>query len=320
MKHRNLLLILSILVFASCKEITKDDIKGNWIAFPSGYDEPIFWDINFKEDKVELIGDNLFKDVGRYQIENGRIRIQLDRDDLVIETKIQNLEVDTLLIFDSLTYYRNREIANSNYEEYELIGISTDKLLSSERKFYHLIHFYKSGDNEIRIRLNDKTTNYDDVPLFLSGGHSKPKVLVFIGEGINLKELKNLYYRLISCGQFQIWLGTKREGLTDTHVFQDRIEIWWDDLENHLGSLKIPQPPPPPPLIEFISKEDYLKNGGEEIEILDKNDLQKIEELSPTKKYVISIDSNLSIEVYFELKKKLIEKRKLNKQIITEIE
>ena len=77
MKHRNLILIISILVFASCKEITKDDIKGNWIVFPSGYDEPTFWKINFKEDKVELIGDNLFKEIGNYKSKTVKSKLNL---------------------------------------------------------------------------------------------------------------------------------------------------------------------------------------------------------------------------------------------------
>jgi hypothetical protein len=320
MKHRNLILIISILIFASCKEITKNDINGNWIAVPSGYDEPTFWEINFKEDKVELIGDNLFKEVGSYQVENGEIRIQLNRDDLRMETKIQNLENDTLLIFDSLTYHRNREITNSNFEEYELIGIPTNRFLSTERKLFHLIHFYKSKDDEVRIRLGDKLTNYDDVPLFLAGGHSQPQVLIFVGEGINLKDLKNLYYRLISSGQSQVWLGTKKEGLTDTHIFKDKIEIWWEDLENHLAKLTKPQPPPPPPPIDFTSKENYLIKIGEEVKILNRDDFQKIEELENNKRYVVSISTDLIIEDYLELKKMVAEKKKINSQIITEIE
>ena len=219
MKSQSLILIILILLLASRKEITKDDIKGNWIAFPSGYDEPKFWEINFKEDKVELIGYNLFKETGEYQVENKSIKINLNRENLTLETKIQNLEVDTLVIFDSLTYYRNREVANSNFEEYELIGMSTGEFLSTDRKLFYLIHFYKSEDNETKIRLDDKITNYDDVPLFLSGGHSQPKVLVFLGEGISLVDLKNLYYMLISCGQFQVWLGTKKRRINRYSYF-----------------------------------------------------------------------------------------------------
>lgn len=319
MKHRNLILIISILFFASCKEITKDDIKGNWKVVPRGYDELIYWEINFKEDKAELIDDNLFKELGEYQVENGKIKIKLDRDDLIIETEIKRLDVDTLLVFDSLMYHRNRAIPNSKFEEYKLIGIPTNRLLSKEKDLFHIIHFYKSNE-EIQIRCGDTKTTFEDLPLFLEGGHFKPKVLIFIGEGINLKDLKRIYFRLASIHQLRIWLGTKREGISDTHIINDKIEIWWDDLENHLANSKIRQPSLPPPPMEFTSKENYLKNGGKEIKISNKNDLLKIDELTEIERYVISINSNLSIEDYLEVKERLNEKRKLNRQIITEIE
>ena len=121
-------------------------------------------------------------------------------------------------------------------------------------------------------------------------------------------------------GQFRIWLGTKREGISDTHIFKDKVEIWWDDLENHLANSKIPQPPPPPPSIDFTSKKEYLKNGGKEVEITNKNDLRKIELLAETERYVVSISSDLSIEDYFKLKEMILKKKKTNKEIITEIE
>jgi len=316
MKHQNLILVVSILLFTSCKNITKDDIKGNWIVVPSGFDKTIFSEINFKDGRVELIDDNLFKELGKYQVENGIIKIQLDRDDLVIETVIKNLEVDTLLIFDSLVYHRNRGIAKSNYDVYELIGMPTNKFLSKEKILLHLIHYYKSGE-EIIVRYEDKKVTFDNLSLYLDGGHSKSKVLIFLGKGINLKDLQKIYYRLASIDQSSVWLGTKKEGFLDTHIFKDNIEIWWEDLKNYSSINKIPPQQLSP--FEYISKDHYLKNSGKEVKINDKNDLQKIIELEDNERYVISIDANLPIEDYFELKKLIIEKRKLDFQIIAEI-
>lgn len=321
MKYQNIILILSILLFASCKEITKDDINGNWIRYPSGYDGPTFREINFKEDQVELIEEDLFKEAGKYQIKNGRIKIQLDRDDMVIETKIQDMEFDTLLIFDNLTYSRNTVFELKQFEKYELIGIPTNKFLTKEKKGFSIIHFYKSNEDKIKIRIADRLADYQDIPLFLetSIGHSTSKVTIFIGKGITLKDLKKMYYCLASAGQFRILLGTKRKGISDMHIFKDEIEIWRDDLANHLGNWIAPPPLPPPP-IDFTSKKEYLKNGGKEVEITNKNDLRKIELLAETERYVVSISSDLSIEDYFKLKEMILKKKKTNKEIITEIE
>ncbi len=316
--HHNLLLFIAILILASCNEITKEDLKGNWIAVQSGK-VPDIWGFNFEGDSVELIGDYSFKESGKFQVEKGKLKFHLNRDNFKTETEILRLEADTLLIFDSLVFHRNKEINNFDFQEYELIGHETNRFLSQEKKFFNSIHFYKIGE-EIQFRFEDKQGAIEDVHLFLGGGHSKPKVLVFIGKGINLKDLQSLYYRLASEGQLNILLGTKREGIFETHVLNDNIEIWWEDLVHHLANLKSAQPPPPPPPIGFNSKASYLKNGGTEINISEKKDFQKIEELATIGRYVVSISSNLQIEDYFELKKRLTEKKQLNKEIMTEIE
>lgn len=318
MKRRNLVLLLLALIFSACGEIKKGDIKGNWTVMLSGFDEPTFTEIDFLEDKVELIDDYLFKESGSYRVEDEKISISLNRDHLGIETKIENLSADTLMIFDSLIYYRNEEISNSHIEEYELLGIRTNRLLSNEKQFYCTIHFYKSESEEIKIRCGSKMANFDDIPLFLERSHSVQKVLIFLGKGIDLKDLKKLYFRLASIRQLDVWLATKREGISDTHVFKDNVEIWWSDLEIHLMNSKLHQPLPPPPPPELMSKAIYLKEGGEEVKISRRDDLDKIAKLYDDKRYVVSISRDLSVGDYLGLKKRLREKR--NNQIVTEID
>ncbi|MBC6993360.1 hypothetical protein QWY85_16920 [Neolewinella lacunae] len=318
MKLRNLIPIIAALLFASCKEITKEDLKGDWIAVPNGCDEPLFDGINFKENGVELFGSDSFKETGGFQIRNGVIKIPLDRDDLTFETEIQHWEEDTLVIFDSLIYHRNREITHFDFEEYELIGIGTEAYLSKANDFNYVMHYYRTADNLIKVRLGDKATTLDEIPLFLANGNGNRRIVVYIGKGITLNDLKNLYYRLASVQQLRITLGTKRDGFSSTHIFADIIEIWWDDLVSHLEKLPTPQPPPPPPT-DFTSKESYLTEMGEEVEIFAKDDFRKIEDIATGKKYVVSISSNLSVENYIGLKKLVVRKRKLNNQIITEI-
>lgn len=319
MELRKLILLIIIISFASCNQITNDDIKGNWLLEPSGYGYPDFWEIEFKENSVELIGENLFKEFGKYQIKNGHLEIELKRDDLKFETQIQILEDDTLVIFDSLKYHRKTESSWSTFEQYELIGIPTNKYLSKEGRYFGCIHFYKSKENKKIVRVGDHIVMLEQFPRFLNQIQSIHKPLILIGQGITLKDLKILFYCLVSNGPPKVILGTKRYGLSDTHIFKDEIEIWWDDLESQLATSRIPQPPPPPPPIEFTSKKEFLKNGGKEIIIDDKKAIRKLENLKTKKRYVISIDSNLTIEDYIQIKKKVNEMRKSNSKIITEI-
>jgi len=308
------------MVFSSCKEITKDDIKGDWIAMSTGNDEPIFNEISFKENKVELIGDDLFKESGVYEVKNESIILKLDRDTAQIETKIKSLVSDTLVVFDSLIYHRDKRITKSTYEEYELLGINTNTFLPKEGSFFYIIHFYKSSNDEIQIRCGDKKSNFEDIPLFLERRNSKPIALIYLGTGINLKDLKNLYYRLASIRQLKVLLGTKKEGISRTHIIIDDIQIWREDLENHVAKLDIIQPLPPPPPVKYNSKNDYLKSGGKEIRILHKNDIDKLRNLVPNNKYVISINQNLPIRDYIALKKVIREESRIHNEIITEIE
>ncbi len=318
---QKILLLLSLLCFSTCQKIAEEDLNGNWIAFPSGYDEPFIWEINFADERVEWIDGYQFKESGAYKVENDEVIISLNRDGLILKTRVEKLIADTFVIFDRLTYYRDREITNSIFEEYELVDISTCNFLSNEKNYFQIIHFYKSDNGVTQIRAGDKMTNYADVSLFLVEGHSLPEILIFLGKGINLEDLKNLYYRLASNGQFSLMLVTKKEGISDYHIFKDKIEIWWDDLENYSANFKLPQPPlPPPPPIEFTSKKSYLKDGGVEIKILNENDLYKIDNLNNQGKYVISIGKNISIKNYIQLKTKLSEKRRANPLILTEIE
>lgn len=320
MKIQHLILLLSILVVTSCKEITKVDIQGNWIAMRTGNDEVVIRELHFKNETVEVIGKDVFKESGEYQIKNRKIKIKLDRDDIAIEIKIQKLGVDTFLIFDNLMYQRNRMYTSMNVQEYELIGISTNKYLSSERNDFHVIHFYKSKKGAIRIRYGDKNATFEDIFLFLERRHSKRGVLIYLGKGINLQDIKKLYYRLASIYQLKVWFATKKEGLSRTHIFADNIQIWRVDLENYIADSSILQPIPPPPPYELTSKAIYLKDRGKELEILNRKDFGKIQKMDANTRYVISISSHLTIEDYFELKRRIREKRKINKQIITDIE
>jgi len=247
MRYKNLILIAIILLFAACKEITKEDLRGDWYAHR--YDQQIevnIREMSFSEEKVEWIDDYLFKESGEYEIENNELVIKRIKDNFKIRTKIKSLVADTLVVFDSLVYYRNSPFTDFSYDEYSLIGVITNRFLSEEDRYFEIIYYYKSERNELKIRLGQKITGYEDIPLFLEERHSrKSGVLVFLGEGVTLKDLKELYIQLAAMNLHRVWLATKEKGIADYHIFTERIEIWRNELEEH-PKIKIPLPPPPP--------------------------------------------------------------------------
>ena len=319
MKQRNLILISSILFFATCQKITKDDLKGKWISYPIGFDEPEIFEMYFQDDQVELIDEYLFKERGKYKIENEVLKIKRNHDGFEIKTKIQKYLADTIVIFDSLKYHRNTETNTSHLEEYELMDIETNRILSKEKRLFHLIHYYKSENEKLKIRIGESKALYEDIPLFLNSGHSNPNVMLFIGKRINLFDLKRMYFQLAASGERKVWIITKRKGLSDYEYFVDEIEVWWNELEKHLSKMKSPLPPPPP--IESVSKENYLKGGGENILINSKEDFKLIDSLQKKQRYVFSFNENLEFKYYVELNNKLrLLKKELEFEYKTEIE
>ncbi len=316
--------VFSFLILASYRPITGEDIQGDWATFE--YNENIaFWRVSFKKDKIELTDNYTFKETGKYQIENGVLKIQLDRDNLLLETKFQHLDSSSFSIFENLTFSK---VKHCDIEAYKLIGIPTNQILSVNEYFSNILHFYISEKNEIKIRTGEAMIDYDalseTLPLSI---YSKKeywnwsrRVSILIGEGITLKNLQKLYFHLGILNYTQVWLGTKKTGISDFHIFKDTIEHqWWEGIEKH-PFWDSQTPPPPPTSLEFTSKKAFLEKGGTEIGITSKTDFEKIDKLSETERYLISIDSNLSIENYIDLKKRLQEKRKTNKHIRVEIE
>lgn len=309
MKFLSLLMLL--ILITSCNEITKNDIQGTWIQFSNEY-TPRIQEFHFVGDEVEIISDFSLKDSGVYKLEDNTMQILLDRDSIIIKSKIK-INEDTLFVFDSLKYVKN-EIFSTKVDQYNLVGIPTNRLLSKENKYYFDdIHYYKSKGIP-QIRYADKVISKEDIPLCVGVHHRQPDIMIVIGDGISVKDLKEIYYYLVLMRYSRIYLATKREGF-DTHIFEDKIEIWWDDLQNHLADFKYPSPPPPE---DNRSKVEYLKSGAKEMLIKTRQDFYKLDQLNTQEKYLISIDSNITMDDYLSLKS-IIQNNYLSFNIVTEI-
>lgn len=284
---------------------------------------PEFTEFIIKNDSIQLITDNLYKELGKVLLNEKGLDIVLSRDDLHFHYKIQRHNLDTLILKDSSSYLRNNYLFNGNFESYDLINISTEKLLSHEKLFFGTIHFYKSVDKELKLRCGDKMAKFSDIPLFLEGGHQGLRgpieVLVFLGDGINLKELKQLYYSLAYSGSMKTTLVTKTVGLIDREIFDDTIEVWWDEIEKHRQSQQ-PSPPPLPPHPKFGSKKQYLNHSAKQVSINSSDEIKKLESMNGKDKYLVVINQNLSIEDYINVKKRLKYKKMINNSIRTAIE
>lgn len=320
MKNTILYILAFQLIISSCNEVSIDDLQGKWSYLPTNDSQSEFLEFIIKENSIELIFDDLYKDLGKVNLNRNFMGINLNRENLKLILEIKNIIADTLVFTDNSKFLRNRHLINADFEPYDLINISTEQFLSDEVEPYNFIHFYKSTNNELRLRCGDKIAEFSDLPLYLSSGHGSPfKTLVFVGQGIELVDLQQLYLPLAMSGYVQVTLGTKKVGLSDTAIFEDYIEFWWDDLEEFRNTQN-PMPPPLPSQNNNSSKQTFLKDDGEEIIIKSAQDIPKLKSIKNDKKYVIVLKNDLSIKYYLEAKRKLTELRKSNKRIKTSIE
>lgn len=284
---------------------------------------PEFTEFIIKTDSIQLITDNLYKELGKVSLNKKGLDIVLNRDELHFDYKIQRHTLDTLILKDSSRYLRDNYLFNGNFESYDLINISTGKLLSHEKLFFGIIHYYNSRDGDLKIRCGDKMSNFSDIPLFLDGGHRELRgpreILVFLGNGIDLRELRKLYYALAYSGTMKTTLVTKAVGLKDREIFEDTIEIWWDEIEKYHQS-QVPSPPPLPPHPKFGSKKQYLSNSAKQVTINSSDEIEKLESMNDKDKYLVVINQNLSVEDYIIVKQRLKYKKRINKSIRTAIE
>ena len=325
MKNLIPIVIISISLL-SCNKITVEDLQGNWTFTPSNWTGktinsiPLdYSELIIRKQNAELIDQNLYKEVGELELKDNNISILLDRDSVRIELKIDVIDHDTLTLDNGQTLMRNFQPINAYHEAYELIGIPNPQLLSDIENYTHIIHLYKSLDNQLRIRYSTKFAELEDIPILLERHSSltQTKVVLFIGKGVKLLELKQLLLVLSQSGVTDIYLATKKSGINDTEVFRDRIELWWDDVVAFRKSLK--KATPTSPLHPFLNKETYLDFGTKVISIESQNDFSNLSTITDENKYLIEISVNLSLDQYIKLKKEIKIKRKTNRKIRTSL-
>lgn len=320
MKNFYLIFLVIQLFATSCSQIETNDLQGRWSYQPANSSVPEFTEFIIKNDTVELIADDLFKEMGIVSIEGNNLIFKLMRGDFYLTYEIDNLQNDTLNIKGNLKFLRNFYLGFSDFGRYELINISTGNLHSTKANYYSTIHFYKSEKDELQIRCGDKMVELREIPLFLEGHPQiEPRELVILlGKGIVLRDLKLLYYALNQSGYDPVYLGTKRYGLSDTEVFRDDVEVWWDDVEEFRKSHKPMHPPMPLPT--YKNKSSFLASGGKEIKIDSVKDIALLDSLNDSGRYVVAMSQNLSVEQYIQVKQKVKELKTVNKEIRTSIE
>ncbi len=135
-----------------------------------------------------------------------------------------------------------------------------------------------------------------------------PYIGVMIGEGIKLRDLAQLLGLLQKANnKHLVRLILYTSGPGHFEYFEDNIELWYEDavifMQNAERIKNYPPPPPPPPLPYQKTREYYLSQGAELIQINTSEEIDELRNnLSIKGKYLIGIGLDLSIEDYIRIK------------------
>jgi hypothetical protein len=321
MKINKTIFILILISLYSCNEKLQDSIIGEWTLVPQNRTEKILEQLKFTvSNEVQVVTEDLFKSSLPYHIFDKEITITTL--DTVIKSKLKFVNEDSLILFDSLLYVKNFPTRFSDFpviHQYKLFGYETEKIIKIDHEYSQILHYYKI-DNDIILRGGLTKLQFEDLNLYLEGvSYNNPVITIYIGTNINLADLKKLYFYIGHTGQRHVKLVTNKTKLFEVQYVRDKIEIWWDELQSYSKSLEYLPPRFPPPEEYLRSKSKYLKDDGHEIKITYSDEIDKLKVINKTDKYVISIDQNMALKDYFYLKKTITDKRKINRNIITEI-
>lgn len=312
-------LILLLIIISSCTDkIDKKDLQGNWSWHYQENDNNNLDQIIIIKDSITLIDFFDYSKKGIYSLKKDSIIINLKNE--IIKRKI-SLN-DTSLVLNSSNFQKSEYINNEKYEEIQLINISS-KLKKNANEFYEYqgnFILLKHNDS-IKIKLNNKYVKLSEYVYSIRLHNERWGHIVFLGENLSLRELKNIFLEMIYNNIHNIKFITKANFQDYNYDFhQVRVDLWGKEvnqyiLENRLEKKQFPNMP------ESYSKKDYIKiKNPNLIEIKSKNDFAKLEETKANSTYLISINIDLSVEEYLLLNQKINKVRKENKlKIRTEI-
>lgn len=305
------ILILSIVI-VSCNKINEQDLLGEWSTLPIT-DSTEYHTLIFEKNKIKLIDSYEFIESGSYEIKGHKLIITL-RNNNIIVTPISDIKKDSITIFEK-TYYKGLELGNVNYYVYDLLGLKSKKRINPESSS-GLFHVYKSNDLLV-IRYGDRLIEPSDLRRVIFSGHGilPSEIELFIGNQINLEDLKEIYYNLKNCQIRKVNIIVNKYAPLDYRIITDYIEIFDDDEENYFINS------PPSMRTEYYeTRRSYLEQNTEIIEIKVKNDIYKLQKLTENKKYLVSISNDLEINNYLRLKELISNLKKAKKlRIRTEI-
>lgn len=302
-----LYILTFLLINFSCSQKKFERLRGVWKLDNNVKIETPFFpiELNFETDSLILIDDHHFKHQIRYQIIDDSIEMIFSNDNI---RKLKfSFCSDSKISIGNCKFYKFPNDFENNVKPYEMIGYKTDEILI-QRSFSNIIHLVKI-DGQVKVILNDMTTDLEKIPDFLETNHGTPLPLIlYLGKGLEFKDLVKAYLWIKLSNTHKVTLVTGNESFDKFYVLKDFIQIKDSLLENFYNRENIKHLSTYP--IDNQNKDRTI------IEINNKTDIEKLINLNDSTKYLIQVGNKLELIGYLELITKIRGKKNF-KKIIT---
>tara|TARA_A100000171_G_C2125075_1_gene143007 strand:+ start:1066 stop:1977 length:912 start_codon:yes stop_codon:yes gene_type:complete len=302
MKPYKSILIL-LLILTSCK--SGDNLNGFWkLDFDQSNQSPsIAYELFFNEDTLYLTNENSFIYQTTYVVKNDSLSLSLSNGDT---WKASFIKKSGLLVLGNSSFYKNDFRHFDPNLQYDLINFETDELLNLNASMI-IIHLMKMN-NKPQVRLNDVIKDLANIPEYINQGHriSNQPLALFVGKGVTYNDLLEVYKWLQISGLKEVTLITGYKGLAEFYIQQDQIRINQQSIDSFISLKNIPPVP---------QKTENKDQDGSVIEIQNSIDLERLQKLIHSQKYLIKIHERIDLLDYLKLSKIIEQNPNLQKEI-----
>lgn len=293
MKQLFYIFTIALLMISCTKEAEAD---GFWrLNIDEEIDSPFFpYELSFHQDTLRIIDGYNFKQKMVFRQIGDSISIVFANG----YTKKYLFEIlsDSTLHFAGKKFFRTSEEYFSKTQNYQLLGWkSQNEFIPNTNST--VVHLIRNGDLT-QVILNDITSNLKDLRDFLVWyGEEPPSLYLYIGKGIELKDLVDAYC-WIKYGRYEtVELITSNTSFVKFSSIQDFVEVGDSAFDAFIENNELPPLPSIPHETNYSEeiREIYVNSG---------NDLN-FSHQSDSGIYRYNFSTELDILKYLELSEKI---------------
>lgn len=294
--NRYIIIIFSLWITTSCTQY--NSIEGIWKRnLNEQIINPFFpYELSFHHDTLSIFDDYNFKQVARFETTNDSLSITFENN-IKANYSFSSLSDSTILI-SGIKFLKTKEADLTQHQPYTLLGYTSKNKFKPDinSSFINLI---KDKDSA-RVILNSTISNLDELPKYLSHSHGTSQAIsVYLGKGIELKDLIEMYCWLKFSGSTHVTLITANKGFEEFNSVQDYVSSIDQQLFlDFIHQYQLPPPLPHPALNNdtMVAKNLYIKNG---------TDLKQMESIENQVYYNVLISNQVSMADYLKLREKI---------------